>query len=483
MLYLASFGNPRRFARLARRVGRKKPILAVKAERSASNASTDAAVDALFRQTGVVRAQTFEELFDTAALLSHQPLPRGARVAIVSNAGGPASLATDALAAAGLEVPDTGEEVREALRSQLLKGSSLINPVDMSAFATAAHYRFTVETVLKGEIDALLVLFSPIGPSQAQEVERAIGEAVASARAARCTQPVLICFTSYQNARPPIAAGRERLPTYRFPESAVRALAKAREYAAWCETPLGAIPDFADLEVDKARGVCQKVKARGGGWLSPDEVTATLHAFGLPLVSQQLAKDAQGAAAAANDLGYPVAVKLASQTLMDKSDWDGVKLNIQSEAGVRRACEEIAARLEEAGRTADLLGFLVQPMVTSGTELAIGVRQDPLFGPLLSFGLGGVYMEVLHDTVYRITPLTERDAEQMIREVRGYPLLTGYRGHAPADLGAVQKLLLRVSRLVEELPEIAELDLNPLKAHPPGEGCTVLDARIRIETR
>ena len=171
--------------------------------------------------------------------------------------------------------------------------------------------------------------------------------------------------------------------------------------------------------------MCQKVKERGGGWLTPGEVENVLRAFGLPLVPYRLAEDAGQAVAVAEDLGYPVVVKLASQTLMDKSDWDGVKLNIQDEAGVRRACKEIKARLKEAGRTADLLGFLVQPMVTSGTELAIGVRQDPLFGPLLSFGLGGIYMEVLHDTVYRITPLTERDAEQMIREVRGYPLLTG----------------------------------------------------------
>ena len=147
---------------------------------------------------------------------------------------------------------------------------------------------------------------------------------------------------------------------------------------------------------------------------------------------------------------------------------------------MRRACKEIEATLQEAGRADDLLGFLVQPMITTGTELALGVRQDPLFGPLLSFGLGGVYMEVLHDTVYRVTPLTERDAEGMVREVRGYPLLTGYRGHAPADLEAVQEMLSRVSRLVEELPEIAELDLNPFKAHEPGQGCTILDARVRV---
>ena len=332
VLYLASFGNPRRFARLARRVGRKKPILAVKAERAAG-ASEEAAVDALFRQTGVVRAQTFEELFDTAALLSHQPLPKGKRVGIVSNAGGPASLATDALAAAGLEVPETSDAVREALRAELLEGSSLSNPIDMSAFATAAHYRVAVETALRGEIDALLVLFSPIGPSHAEEVAEAVGEAVVEARSAGHKQSVLICFTTYQNARPPLQAGEENLPTYRFPESAVRALAKAREYAAWCETPLGSTPDFSDLEVDKARALCQRAQERGGGWLAPDEVQNILHAFGLPLVAYRLAQDAASAVDAANDLGYPVVVKLASQTLLNKSDWNGVKLNVQDEAG------------------------------------------------------------------------------------------------------------------------------------------------------
>ena len=484
ILYLASFGNPRRFARLARRVGRKKPILAVKAERTSSDSSADAtgdiAVDALFQQTGVVRAQTFEELFDVAALLSHQPLPKGKRVAVVSNAGGPASLATDALAAAGLEVPETDEATREALGQTLLAGSSLTNPIDMSAFATAAHYRFATETVLKSDVDALLVLFSPIGPSHAEEVADAVGEAVKAAREAGRDQSVLVCFTTYQNARPPLPAGDENLPTYRFPESAVRALAKAREYAAWCKTPLGLIPDFPDLNVDRAKEVCQGAQERGGGWLTPGEVAHVLNAFGLPLAPHRLADDTAGAVHAAADLGYPIVVKLASQTLMDKSDWNGVKLNLQNEADVRRACEEIETTLREAGRADDLLGFLVQPLVEAGTELAIGVRQDPLFGPLLSFGLGGVYMEVLHDTVYRITPLTERDAEGMVHEVRGYPLLTGYRGHAPADLEVVQEMLLRVSRLVEELPEIAELDLDPFKAHEPGQGCTILDARIRV---
>ncbi len=484
ILYLATFGNPRRFARLARRVGRKKPILAVKAERSGALSgaiASDTAVDALFRQTGVVRAHTFEELFDVAALLSHQPLPKGKRVAVISNAGGPASLATDALAAAGLEVPETDEATQEALQGPLLAGSSLCNPVDMSAFATAQHYRLAVETVLSGDVDALLVLFSPIGPAHAEEVANAIGEAVIAAREAGHHQSVLICFTTYQNARPPLPAGDENLPTYRFPESAVRALAKAREYAAWCETPIGSIPDFADLDIAEAREVCQNARERGGGWLTPEEVARVLRAFGLPLAPHRLAKDAAGAVSAANDLGYPVVVKLASQTLMNKSDWDGVKLNLQGEADVRRACKEIETTLQEAERADDLLGFLVQPMVDAGTELAIGVRQDPLFGPLLSFGLGGVYMEVLHDTVYRVTPLTGRDAEEMVREVRGYPLLTGYRGHAPADLEAVHEMLLRVSRLVEELPEIAELDLDPFKAHGPGQGCTILDARIRVD--
>jgi len=477
LLYLASFGNPRRFARLARRVGRKKPILAVKAGRGGSGA--DEAVAALFRQTGVVRAQTFEEMLELATLLAHQPLPAGPRVGVLTNASGPAALAVDTLLASGLELPTLTPEEGAHLTENLPEGAMLTNPLDLSAFATAEHYRAALKYALGAPaFDALLVLFSPVGPSPAEEVAAVLAAGVQEARGSGNPKPVLLCFTG---AHPPAYAGPERLPCYPFPESAARSLGRAHEYAHWRREPLGETPNFPDLDVSKAREVLRAPRTQGGGWLLPEEAVGVLEAFGVPFAPSRFVADADGAAQAAEALGYPVALKLASSSLVEKSLWDGVKLDVQDAEAVRRACEAILARLRDAGKEGALEGFWVQRMVPGGTELSVGVKQDPLFGPLLSFGLGGLYTEVLQDKAFRITPLTDKDAAEMLSSVRSFPLLVGYRGHPPSDLAAVQELLLRVSRLVEELPEILELELNPVKAFPPGEGALVLDARMRLD--
>ena len=493
LLYLESFGNPRRFARLARRVGRKKPILAVKAGRTAAGtraagshtaalAASDVAVEALFRQAGVIRADTLEDMFDIAALLANQPLPAGPRVAIVTNAGGPGILATDALASAGLEVPEPSPATREALRRFLPPAASVANPIDMVASATAEQYRETLRVVLRDPgFDAVLVIFIPVGLADVDAVAAAVREAVAEARRAGHRKPVVACFMSARGLRQPLAVGDERIPSYRFPESAARALAKAYEYARWRQRPLGRIPAHPDLDVDRARDLCRAALGRGGGWLSAQEVDGLLEAFGLPRVPSRFVRDEEAAVAAAADLGYPVAVKMASRTLVHKTEWDGVQLHLADAAAVRAACRGIVRRLEAAGRREELDGFVVQPMVPAGTELVVGVTQDPLFGPLVAFGLGGIHVEVLKDVVFRITPLTDVDAAEMIRSIRGYRLLEGYRGHPPADLEAIQDVLLRVSRLVEEVPEIAELDINPLMAYEPGRGCLIVDARVRVE--
>ena len=493
LLYLESFGNPRRFARLARRVARKKPILAVKAGRTAAGtraagshtaalAASDTAVEALFRQAGVIRADTLEEMFDVAALLANQPLPAGPRVAVVTNAGGPGILATDALAAAGLQVPEPSPATREALRRFLPPAASLGNPIDMIASATARHYRDTLRAVLADPaFDAVLVIFIPVGLADVEGVAAAVREAVAEARREGHAKPVAACFMSARGLRQPLAVGDERIPSYRFPESAARALAKAYEYARWRQRPLGRIPAHPDLDIATARAICRQARERGGGWLSADEATRVLASFGLPVVPSRLARSEEEAVAAAEALGYPVAVKLASRTLIHKTEWGGVQLNLGDAAAVRAACRRMVERLEAAGRRGELDGFLVQPMVTGGTELVVGVTGDPLFGPLIAFGLGGIHVEVLKDVVFRITPLTDLDAEEMIRSIRGYRLLEGYRGHPPADREAIRDVLLRISRLVEEVPEIAELDINPLKAFEPGRGCLVVDARIRVE--
>ncbi|HEX6988934.1 MAG TPA: acetate--CoA ligase family protein [Bacillota bacterium] len=537
LLYLESFGNPRRFARLARRVSRKKPILAVKAGRSAAGlraagshtaalAASDAAVDALFRQAGVIRADTLEEMFDIAALLADQPLPAGPRVGIVTNAGGPGILATDALAGSGLEVPETSPETRRRLQQVLPAAASLGNPIDMIASAGPEEYREAVAAALADPaFDSVLVIFVPVQLADPGAVDAAVRDAVAEARSRGNRKPVLRCFLDSRGlgtggggqggavagsgmpgagasvggvpggaARSGGGAARggapggaarggvpERIPSYIFPESAARALARAYAYARWRSQPPGVIPRFEDVDTAHARDILAAARSRGDRWLAADDVAALLSAYRLPLIPGRLARTPEEAVEAAARLGYPVAVKLASRTIVHKTEWDGVALGLKTPEAVLGACRGIEHRLAAAGRRNELDGFLVQPMVDGGVELLVGMTDDPLFGPLLAFGLGGIHVEILRDVVLRITPLTDRDADEMIRGIRGYRLLTGYRGHPPADVAAVREVLLRLSQLVEDLPEIAEIDLNPLKAFSPGEGCRVLDARIRLD--
>lgn len=493
LLYLESFGNPRRFARLARRVARRKPILAVKAGRTAAGfraagshtaalAASEVAVEALFQQAGVIRVDSLEEMFDVAALLANQPLPAGPRVAIVTNAGGPAVLATDALTARGLEVPLLGQATQQALRNFLPAAASVANPVDMIASAGAEHYEKTLRVVLEDpDIDSVMVIFIPVGLQSAEEVAGRVRAEVQRARREGIRKPMLACFMGANNLRASLTAAGERIPSYRFPESAAHALAKAYAYARWRGRPAGEVLAFTDADVDAARAICRRACERGGGWLSPQEACELLGAFRFPVVEGRMARDAQEAAEAARALGFPVAVKLASRTLVHKTEWDGVHLDLGEPEAVVEACRHIRGRLAAAGRLQELDGFWVQPMVPGGVELMVGMTHDPLFGPLIAFGLGGVHIEVLGDVVFRITPLTDLDAEEMVRAIRGFRLLEGFRGHPPADLQAVQEVLLRLSHLVEELPEVAELDINPLKAFAPGQGCRVVDARIRVQ--
>jgi acetyl coenzyme A synthetase (ADP forming)-like protein len=495
LLYLESFGNPRRFARIARRVSRGKPIVAMKAGRTpagkraagshtAALASNDVAVDALFRQTGVIRAETLEEMFDIAATLGSQPLPRGRRVAVITNAGGLGILCADGCEAGGLTLPELANGTTARLRTILPPTASVANPVDMIASAGPDHYRKTVETVLTAdEVDSLIVIYLPLDKTTAGPVLDAIREGIAAGRAAGgAGKPVLACLMPEDGLNRPLELGSEMIPSYTFPESAARVLGKVAAYAEWRSRPLGVIPDFDDLHPAKARELCRTaLRERGVGWLTTEETRAVLATMGLPIAPGGLARTADEAAQLAQALGFPVAVKLASHHLIHKTEIGGVHLNLGNETAVRQAYEKIRDRLLNDNNLAAMEGVLVQPMFAGGVEVMAGVTQDPLFGPLVAFGLGGIHVEILGDVRFRVTPLTDRDAGEIVREIRGYRLLEGYRGHPPADVAALENLLLRVSRLVEEIPEIKELDLNPIFALPPGEGCRIVDARIRVE--
>jgi acetyl coenzyme A synthetase (ADP forming)-like protein len=495
LLYLESFGNPRRFARIANRVSRQKPIVAVKAGRTgagrraagshtAALAASDIAVDALFHQTGVIRADTLDEMFDLAAALSTQPLPAGHQVAILTNAGGLGILCADSCEAAGLSVQELGETTKNQLRKFLPETASVANPVDMIASAGVEDFRKATEILLAApEVDSLIVLTIHVGLADTAAIGRAICAGVNAARRRGVQgKPVLTCIMDRAHAGKPIRADGEQLPNYAFPESAARVLGKFARYAEWRNQPPGVVPDFDDIQTQAARALCRTALQESGAgcWLSVEQTRNVLSAFALPLPRAGVCRTAEEAAALAQDIGFPVALKLASRQIVHKSEFGGVRLNLQDGSAVVNAFGEIRDRLVNENKLDAFDGVLVQPMIASGVELMVGVTEDPIFGPLIGFGLGGIHVEILKDVCFRVTPITDRDAAEMVRGIRGYPLLEGYRGHPPADIPAIEDLLLRVARLVEEVPEISELDLNPIIALPPGQGCLIVDARIHV---
>jgi acetyl coenzyme A synthetase (ADP forming)-like protein len=488
LLYLESFGNPKKFSEIARRVGRKKPIAVVKSGRSAAGAratsshtgaliaASDVTVDALFRQAGVVRTDTLAELFDVASLLANQPLPRGRRVGIITNAGGPAILCADACEARGLEVPVLSESSQARLRAFLPAGASVGNPVDMIASAPAEHYRKAIEIVgTDDNVDSLIVIFTPPLVTRADDVAKAIVEATQQIDKSK---PLLSVFLSAQAAPPELRTSGVSIPSYAFPETAAIALARATRYRQWRERRETYPARFADIRADEAAAIVAAALMRGEGWLTPEEVAAVCSCYGLPLIEQKIVANADEAAEVAQQFGSEVALKAIAPDLIHKTEAGGVRLHLNGAEAVRAAAREMSEMLSSRGHTAS--GFVVQRMAQRGVEMLVGVVHDPQFGPVVACGAGGVQVELLKDVSVRITPLSKEDASDMIRELKTYPLLTGFRGSAPADVAALEDGLLRVSAMVEDIPQIAELDCNPFVVQ--ATGATILDARIRVST-
>lgn len=494
LLYLESFGNPRRFVRLAQRVSRKKPIVIVKSGRTqagrraagshtASLAGSDVAVEALVRQSGLIRAETLDEMFHLAAALSNQPLPRGKRVAIVTNAGGPGILCADACESGGLRLPELKHDTQAELATFLPPAASLKNPVDMIASASPEQYRQTIETILsRDEIDALIVIYTPIGVANDDEVQAAIKKAISNSRISGVSnKPVMLCWMAGDAHKAPLTLthDREKVPTYAYPEAAGRVLGKMATYSAWRAQSAGRYLDFEEIEPQLARDICKNaLQTRGAGWLTTEETRSVLSALRLPISPGGVARTADEAVQLAAEVGFPVAIKLASTQIVHKTEVGGVQLNLMDENAVRNAFEQIRTRLASENQLDAMEGVLVQPMIANGIELIIGVSEEAKFGSLIAFGLGGIHVEILRDVRFGLTPLTQRDAKEMIRRIRGYRLLQGYRGLPAADIPALEDALLRISRLVEEVPQIKELDLNPLFALP--KGCSIVDARIWV---
>ena len=490
-LYLETFGNPRRFGRLARRIGREKPIIAIKSGRTragskaagshtAALAASDVAVSALFRQAGVIRADTIDEMFDIAACLASQPLPRGRRVAVVTNAGGPGILAADACEAAGLTVAELSPETRTQLAAILPGVASLGNPVDMIASAGPDQYRRVIEVLLAaGEVDALLVLYTAVDPVGSPPIVTAIREGVLNGRSSGGRDTTVLACLVAELDPGRLDAGPERIPVYAFPENAVRALGKIAEYAEWRATPPGARERFDDVRPQTARAICRGVlDTRGADWLTLEEVRRVLGAYGLTMVPSVLAREREEAVSLAEVMGFPVVAKLSSPALLHKTEAGGVMVDLESREAVAAAFDLMSG----AARARDLPfeGVLLQPMSRRGIETIIGMRRDPTFGPIVGFGLGGTEVEVLGDMRFRVAPVSDRDITDMIGETRASRLLAGHRGRPAADVGALTEILARLSRLAEDVTQISELDLNPVIVQPAGQGCDVVDVRIRV---
>ena len=473
LLYLESFGNPRKFGEIARRVARKKPIVAVKAGRSSAGAraasshtgalaTSDAIVSDLFRQAGIIRTDTLEELFDVAAMLANQPLPPGKRVAVITNAGGPGILAADACEAQGLTLAQLSDETTAALRALLPAAASVGNPVDMIASATSAQYREAIaHAVADRGVDAVLIIYIPVLATHAAAVSAVIREAGANAGG----KTMVATFMSANG----LPASLAPVPSFPFPERAVTALARAARYAEWRSRPLGHEPRYEDLDRDAMRAIVQGKE----GWLSASDVHALLAAANIPTAKQASASSVYEAVEAAMRIGFPVVVKAQGPELLHKTESGAVKLDLQDEHEVREAYDQLQERLGSK-----MTGAVVQQMIRGGVEVMAGATEQATFGHVIVLGAGGTLVELLGDVSFRIHPLTDTDASDMLGELRLSRLLQGFRGSKPSDCEAVKEVLLRLSVLLKICPEIRELDINPLKALE--KGAVVVDARVRV---
>jgi acetyl coenzyme A synthetase (ADP forming)-like protein len=483
LLYMESFGNPRRFARIARRVGRRKPIVAVKSGRStagaraasshtAALASSDRAASALFAQAGIIRVDTLSDFFFVGRLLANQPAPMGKRLGILTNGGGPGILATDAAEAAGLEVQSLSDETQSRLRAVLPPTAAVAGPIDVGAGAGPSEYKACLEILSDDpDLDALLVIFIPPIVTPSAEVARVITE-VLSARPGM-QKAIAVVFLEASSSLNSIPAGTRNVPVYAFPEAAAAALGAAARYGSWRAEPAGKI---VDVPIDR-HAVNSALDNHPGGWLPQDEVKGLLGAPGIKVLASKVVRSAEESAAAAAELGIVSALKVAEPSILHKSDAGGVVLGVHPDDAAA-AYVKLASQL--AGHGYKLEAALIEPMARPGVEVIAGVTHDPVFGPLVAFGLGGFMVELLDDIAFRVLPLTDRDAAAMIRSTRAGRLLQGYRGSPPSDIAAVEELLLQLAALADLVPRIAEIDLNPVIVHPDGEGITLVDARVRL---
>ena len=493
LLYLEDLADPQRFFGLAQEItgerAQKKPILAIKSGRTAAGAraasshtgalaGSDEAYDALFAQCGVLRVESLEELFDYATAFAMQPLPRGNRVAVVTNAGGLGIMCTDASIRYGLAMASLEDETVERLKSGLPPAANLHNPVDLLGDAREDRYALALDSVLADHgVDGVIVLSTPQLMTDLAAIAATVAEVTP-----KYQKPVLVCQMALGEIEETLAIWtKARLPHYHFPEEAARSMGAMARYAANIGRPGYDIRVFTDVDRGAVERQLAAVRAEGRHQLLEPEAQAIFQAYGFPVAPFRWAKSADEAVLAAEALGLPVAVKIVSPDIVHKFDVGGVRLKLGTVAEVREAYREILASVAQAHPGAQIAGVLVQKMAEKGRETILGMSRDPQFGPLLMFGLGGTYVEIFKDVIFRVAPISEAWAHQMIGELKGFRILTGFRGEPPADLEAIAEALERLSQLVLDFPAIRELDINPFMVFEEGQGAAVLDARIFVE--
>lgn len=483
--YMEALSDGVKFMKIAEDVARVKPIVLVKsgttaagakaaASHTGSLAGSDAAYDAAFHQSGVIRARTVEEFFDYAIAFANQPMPKGKRIGIVTNAGGPGILCSDAIEKLGLQLAQIDPKTEAILRTRISPSGNFHNPIDVLGDAKADMYAFASETLLQDpNVDGIIVITTPQSSTEIPETAQAIANI-------KTDKPILTCFMGGTFMQPAIdILMKNEVPNYEFPERAATAFKGMVEYAEWKALPKESPKAFA---ADKAvvAAAFAKTRAEGRNDLNEIECADILKAYGFTLPAAKLCASAADSIAFSDSIGYPVVMKIASPDILHKSDVGGVKVGLKNAAEVQAAFDTMMTNVKAKKPNADIWGVNIQQMIIEGKQMILGMSRDATFGPMIMFGLGGIYVEVLKDVIFRIAPLTERDAREMVTSIRSYKLLTGARGEKPVDIDAIVDALQRLSQLFTDFPEIVEMDINPLVALPENGGSVAIDSRISI---
>jgi len=494
LLYLESFDNPDKFSRISKRVSLKKPILAVKGgttdegSRAASShtgamATSDVVSDALFRQAGIIRVDSIGDLFHSARLLSSQPVPKGKRIAILTNGGGPGTLAADACSHNKLVLPMLSSETTEKLKAVIAREIGIGNPLDLTAGISAKEFEDSLRILSEDtDNDAIIIIYVPPAGEGIKDIEDAIKNVAPIAR--QNNKPIMVCFVGQVELTGKYMGNNQFVPYYLFPEDAVIALTSAVRYGEMVRVTQGAIPVFSDIESKTGKQLVKSLLTGSSDrplWVPNKEINELLSTYGIRTVETGQAETASEAGALAEKIGFPVVIKLVSSTITHKSDVGGVILDVNTREDAEASFKQIRDNLAKMGREREMQGVMIQKMIKDGAEVLIGVKEDPSLGHVIMFGLGGIYAELLKDTAVRLHPLRDSDAKEMISSVKMVELLKGYRGSTPMDMKSLEELLLRLSAMVEDIPQITEMDLNPVKVLPRGQGYWVVDSRIMIK--